>query len=142
MSTFSLGRCSVELDIEPLAGAMAALDRQLAWRLYVTLVARPGLRRDDTAATELPELIRLLSALAAEWPAGTVETARPGQLGFLIVTVIELILLPCLDARAEGAWAAVRAFCAALARELSQSYRFVDPGLNLPKDLLDAWRGT
>ena len=142
MTTFSLGHCSVDLAIEPLGGALTELDRELAWRLYVTLVTRPGLRNADPSAAELPELIRLLSELAAEWPAGRIETARPGQLGFLIIAVIEMVLLPCLGARAGGGWTAVREFCAAFARDLARAYRFLDPGADLPKDLLSVWQGT
>jgi hypothetical protein len=144
MPTFRLGECTVELKIEPLTGPLAPADRQWAWRLYLALVARPGLRADELSADELRDFIGALQAMLADWPAAQIENPRPGHLGHLMAAVIELILVPCLvhGRHAPAAWVSVREFCHALARELASLYRFPDAGANVPRDLLAAWQGS
>jgi hypothetical protein len=139
---FRLGQCTLALTIEPLAGALAHLDRQLAWRCYLALVTRPALRNDTRSRDALEELITALGIILAEWPAGQVDAPRQGHLGYLLVTVIEAVLVPCLHHEDAGpaSWHAVRGFCQALARELAREYGFPDAGANIPADLLAAWR--
>jgi hypothetical protein len=142
MPRFQLNDCSMNLRIEPLSGELAPADRHLAWRLYLALVTRPALRNEEMPESELRDLIDALQAMLEHWPASTIETPRPGQLGFLVVAVVEMILLPCVG-HGKGAspgWRAVREFCSAFAREIAQTYSFPDPGANVPKDLLAAWR--
>jgi hypothetical protein len=142
MPTFRLGECTVDLKIEPLTGALAQTDRQWAWRLYLELVARPALRADELFADDLHDFVGALRAMLEDWPAAQIESPRPGHLGHLMTTVMELILVPCLvhGRNAPAAWTSVREFCHALARELASAYRFPDAGVNVPRDLLAAWR--
>jgi hypothetical protein len=142
MPRFQLNDCSMNLLIEPLLGELAPADRQLAWQLYLALVTRSGLREEEMPASELRDFVDALQTMLERWPASKIETPRPGQLGFLGVTVIEVILLPCIS-HGQGAspgWRAVREFCHAFAREIAEVYRFPDAGANVPKDLLAAWR--
>ena len=144
MPRFQLNECSINLRIEPLSEPLVYEDRQLAWRLYLALVTRPALRDDEMPAPELGELIDALRRMLEEWPAARIQAPRAGQLGFVVVTVIETILLPCISqqgAKARG-WRAVREFCQALAREIAATYGFPDAGANVPKDLLAAWRAS
>ena len=142
MLKFQLNDCSMNLRIEPLSGTLAASDRRLAWRLYLALVTRPALRDEEMPERELRNLVLALQTMLARWPAARIEAPRPGQLGFLVVTVIETILLPCVRHGRETAagWPAVREFCGALAREIAQTYGFPDAGASVPKDLLAAWQ--
>jgi hypothetical protein len=142
MPKFQLNDCIISLRIEPLDGALALADRRLAWRVYLTLVMRPALRGDQMPERELRDLIDALQMMLGQWPAGRIEAPRPGQLGFLIVTIIEMILLPCVSygSGAPASWPAVREFCDSLAREIADTYRFPDAGANMPKDLLAAWQ--
>jgi hypothetical protein len=142
MPTFKLGDCAVDLKIEPLTGALAQIDRQCAWRLYLALVARPSLQADELFADDLSSFIERLQAAVEDWPAAQIEEPRPGHLGYLIASVIEMILLPCLvhGRRAATARSSVREFCHALARELADLYGFPDAGANMPRDLLAEWR--
>jgi len=142
MPTFKLGECSVDLSVERLDGPLATADRQVAWRLYLELVARPALRDDAPAPDEIRALISAFRDLLAAWPAAQVETARPGQLGYLVLSIVQLVLVPCLQegqASAQG-WTATREFCRSLAAELARVYRFHDTTTALPADLRAAWR--
>jgi hypothetical protein len=143
MPRFQLNDCSLSLRIEPLSGELAPADRHLAWRLYLALVTQSALRSDQMPQRELHDLIHALRTMLDDWPAARIEAPRPGQLGFLVVTIIETILLPCVSygEGASGGWPAVRQFCDALAREIAQTYGFPDAGANMPKDLLAAWHG-
>ena len=142
MLRFQLNDCSMSLRIEPLSGALAASDRRLAWRIYLALVTRPALRDEDMPERELRDLIQALQAMLAHWPAARIEAPRPGHLGFLVVTVIETILLPCVihGRQMSAGWPAVREFCGGFAREIAQTYGFPDAGAALPRDLLAAWQ--
>jgi hypothetical protein len=140
MPKFKLGQCSVDLGIEPLTGVLAAADHDLAWRTYLALVTRPELRQKQLPIKELQDLLSGWRQLLEQWPAPAIERPLPGQLGFLLLAVIELILMPCLaSARADG-WDAAREFLSALARELASVYGFVDPGASPPLDLLAEWQ--
>lgn len=141
---FRLGECTLALTIEPLAGALASVDRQVAWRCYVALVTRPALRNDARTRSALEELITAFGTILAEWPAGQVDAPREGQLGYLLVTVIEAVLVPSLHHEDAGpaSWHAVRGFCQSLARALAREYGFPDAGANTPADLLAAWRDS
>jgi hypothetical protein len=142
MPTFRLGECTLELKIEPLAGALAQADRQWAWRLYLMLVARPALRSDELSAEDVRDFIAALQAILEDWPAAQIENPRPEQLGHVMATVIQMILMPCLvhGRHTPAAWTSVREFCHALARELASLYRFPDASANVPQDLLAAWQ--
>ena len=142
MLKFQLNDCSMSLRIEPLSGRLAASDRRLAWRLYLALVTRPALRDQEMPERELRDLVHALQTMLVDWPAARIEAPRPGQLGFLVVTVIETILIPCVSHGKEtsAGWFAVREFCGALAREIAQTYGFPDAGASVPKDLLAAWQ--
>jgi hypothetical protein len=140
MVSFQLNECTFDLEIEPLAGAQAKADRQLAWRVYLTLVTRPALRHTQMSDSEVRRLIGTLEEVLAQWPAAEIEKPAAAQLGFVIVTVIEMILIPSLShAESTEGWAAVRDFCPRLARELAKVYCFPDAGANVPGDLLAAW---
>jgi hypothetical protein len=91
---------------------------------------------------ELRDLVDALRTMLEHWPAPLIESPRPGQLGFLVVTVIETMLLPCVihGKGASSGWRAVREFCDAFAREIALTYGFPDAGANVPKDLLSAWQ--
>jgi hypothetical protein len=143
MVSFQLNECTLDLQIEPLAGAQATADRQLAWRVYLTLVTRSALRQPQLSETEVRRLIGALEELLAQWPAAEIEKPVSAQLGFVIVTVVEMILIPSLShAHSADGWAAVRDFCQGLARELAKVYGFPDAGANVPGDLLAAWEGA
>lgn len=138
MVRFQLNECTLELEIEPLAGAQAGADRQLAWRVYLTLVTRSALRQPQMSESEVRRVIGTFEELLAEWPAGEIDTPAPAQLGFVLVTVLEMILIPCLShAESEEGWSAVRGFCHDLARELAKVYGF--PDASMPDDLEVAW---
>ena len=142
MPTFKLGQCSMDFAIEPLLGSLAAADRQLAWRLYLALVSRPAIRGDSFPRDEIFELVSSIRTMLEHWPAAQIEQARTGHLGFQMISVIENILLPCLErgGQAPQCWRATREFLAALARDLARIYKFPDAGANLPRDLLAAWQ--
>jgi hypothetical protein len=142
MPIFKLGECLVDLKVEPLTGTLAKIDRQLAWRLYLALVARTSLQADELFAKDLGNFIMAQQVALHDWPAAQIEDPRPGHLGHLIAAVIEMILLPCfLRGRdAPTARASVREFCHALARELASLYGFPDAGANMPRDLLAEWQ--
>ena len=143
MVTFQLNECSLNLQIAPLAGEQSVADRQLAWRTYLALIGQPALRRQQFDEAEVRRLIQTLKELVAQWPAAEIEKPDASQLGFVIVTVIEIILIPCLSrAQSADAWSAVRDFCHQLARELPRVYDFPDAGANVPGDLLAAWEAT
>lgn len=93
MPNFKLGEYSVELAIEPLTGPLAQVDRQVAWQLYVDLVARPVLRADTATAAELGELLAAWRALLALWPAAHLDTPSADQLGAVMLTVIEMMVV-------------------------------------------------
>src|SRR4051812_9660515 len=118
MPTFQLNDCCLSLRIEPLCGELRTADRQLAWQLYLALVTRPSLRNDEMPELELRALVAALQTMLETWPAAEVDAPRPGQLGFLIITVIETILLPCIThgSGTTPGWRSVRDFCHALAR--------------------------
>ena len=142
MPRFQLNDCSMNLVIEPLSGELAPADRQLAWQIYLALATRCALREEQMPERELRDLVDALQTMLGYWPAARIEAPRPGQLGFLIVTVIEMILLPCVShgRGASAGWRAVREFCDAFAREIARTYGFPDAGANVPKDLLAAWQ--
>lgn len=143
MAVFSLGDCSIELAIEPLAGPLAAADRQVAWQVLLELVGRPGLQRDAVTRDALAALADALRECLGDWPAGQVERPKPQHLGPVLLTTIEFLLLPCLDGRCDGntppGWPAVRTFCRALAREIAERYGFAAGRGALPPDLAQAW---
>jgi hypothetical protein len=141
MPTFTLNQCSIDLSVEPLGGALAAQDRQLAWSFYLALVTRYGLRDGDVSPQDLRALIDSMQAMLQRWPAGEIASPRPGHLGFLMVAIIEVVLLPCLQHGAsEETGKAVYEFCRSLAREIAKVYGLPDAGANVPQDMLDAWR--
>ncbi len=142
MPTLSLGECSVDLVVEPLKGPLAASERQIAWRLYLSLIASPILRSDAFSAAELSALVDELRRSLADWPAAELETTRANQLGSVMLTVIDVALLPCLHEGppSPATWKAVRSFCQALGRDLARLYRFHDVGAALPADWQAAWR--
>ena len=139
MATFQLNDCSMNLQIEPLGGELVAADRRAAWRLYLALATLPALRDDQLPERALRDLIVSLQAMLEEWPAGEIKAPRPGHLGFLVVAMIEMVLLPCINRASPAGWRAVREFCHASAREIARTYGFPDAGANPPQDLLAAW---
>lgn len=142
MARFQLHDCSINLRLEPLAGELAAADRQLAWRLYLALATRPALRDEEMPEVEVKALVEALRTVLEDWPAARIEAPRPEHLGFVAVTIIETILLPCIR-HGQGAspgWHATRDFCDAFARELARAYGLPDAGTNVPRDLLEAWQ--
>jgi hypothetical protein len=142
MATFQLNDCTMNLQIEPLGGELAAADRRVAWRLYLALATRSALRDDQLPERELRDLIVSVQAMLADWPAAEIKAPRPGHLGFLVIAVVELVLLPCLNRASPAGWRAVREFCHAFAREIAQTYGYPDAGANPPKDLLAAWKSA
>jgi len=143
MPTFTLNQCSIDLSVEPLGGALAKEDRQLAWRFYLALTMRSGLRAGEISRADLQELVGAMQMMLQQWPAGEIANPRPGQLGFLMVAIVEFILLHCLSHGASAqASEAVRELCRALAREIATTYGFPDAGANVPQDLLAAWRSS
>lgn len=144
MPTFTLGDCSVDLAIVPLAGPLAPADRQCAWRLVLELLTRPRLRGEAADLAELFELVTVLRRLLAEWPAAQVERPDPGHLGRVALSVIDCVLMPCLLAGSLPAptWQAVRTFLQTWALELVHTYGFGDIGADLPSDLRAAWQAA
>lgn len=142
MPEFKLGKCRVELQLERLAGPLAAEDRQVAWQVFLTLGACPALRHAQARSDELGALVRTLLGLVAPWPAGRVEALRPAHLGPLVAAVVELVLMPCLGERpvSPAQWQAVQGFCARLAQQIASHYDFPDPVAMMPGDLRAAWR--
>lgn len=142
MPEFKLGKCSVDLQLERLTGPLAEDDRQVAWRVFLALSARPELRCAQASTDDLRAFVRTLVALIEAWPAGKVQPLRPGHLGPLVAAVVELVLMPCLGERPASPpqWDAVQRFCARLAQELAREYAFPDPVAGMPDDLRAAWR--
>jgi hypothetical protein len=132
----------MSVRLEPLAGELAAADRELAWRLYLALATRPALRDEQMPEPDLKALVDALRTMLQDWPAAQIQAPQPGHLGFVVVTIIETILLPCIShgrGSPEG-WRATREFCYALAREIANTYGFPDAGTNVPRDLMEAWQ--
>lgn len=142
MPSFTLGNCRVELTIAPLTGPLEPVERQFAWLLYLELVARPALRDDVPAVSELADLIARCRELLAAWPAARLEGPTAGQLGYVVLAAVEMVLLPGLrpSALTPPTWQAVRAFCEDFARDLARLYGFVEPMSELPADLRAAWK--
>ena len=141
MPAFTLGHHRLDLTIEPLAGDHAVVERRVAWRLYLQLATALELRCDAPGGADLAQLIGRLRDILGDWPAAEIPAASVCQLGPAMLEVIDLILMPCVqDAAPPHAWAAVRSFCQALARELARRYRFHPLASAMPQDLASAWR--
>jgi len=141
MPEFKLGQCSVNLQLERLAGPLSENDRQVAWRIFLALSTCPELRHPEPSTEYVRALVGTLASRIECWPAGQVECLRPGHLGPLVCAVVELVLMPCLAERTVSVvqWNAVRVFCARLAQEVARHYDFPDPVANIPHDLRAAW---
>jgi hypothetical protein len=142
MVRFQLNGCSLNVRLEPLAGELAAADGHLAWRLYLALVTRVALRDEQMPQAAMAALVDDLRAMLEDWPAARIDRPRPEHLGFVVVTIIETILLPCIS-QGQGAspgWRATRDFCQAFARDLAHTYGLPDAGTNIPTDLIEAWQ--
>jgi hypothetical protein len=141
MVRFELNECSIELTIQPLTGALATADRQVAWQIYLALVTRSTLRGTQLPEADVRDLIEQLQRLLDRWPAGEVEAPSATHLGFAMVGVIEMILMPCVTSakKAPSEWAAVRSFCQELASDIAKTYAFPDASAAVPRDLRAAW---